>query len=927
MINRKIVFMLIFVFCILICNKSAFAANYTDEVDEIDPNASASSTIDYGDYSYMIVEKSKGNYVAYIVDYRGDATELDVPSTIAGYPVYGLYTECFANGKNLKKINIPSCVGVIYPDTLLNCRNLEEVNIDKNNGTYSSDDGMIYSKDYVFFVSCPESKKGEVTLRDETEYICDYSFFNASKITTLNIPKKVFDIGVLALYNTSSLERVNIENGNKFFVFSDGLLYNQDKTELIKCVDTRRNCVNIASSVKSIREYAFYGCKELLGPLNLPDGLVSIGEGAFCECNSLSGKIDFPSTLDSIGNKAFYNCYSITNVDFDSEIEEIPDDCFGNCTGLEEINISNNIREIGERAFFNCNSVKSLYLGNSLRTIGGWAFDYLTSLDGDLIIPDSVTKIGDAAFFNCESLDGYIVIGSNVHEIGDSVFYRADNAQAIIFKGSVPSITYASFIKPDVPYYYLEGRVGFENLIEGKEMLTYVDHPKVTFLLEDNKYKEISLNNYGTSVEEFAAPQKENYNFDGWYYDQDYTKKYSFSDKIMNNVTLYAKLETINSIEFLQDEVEIEEGNSLKLDYKYNLEDGASIEWKSSDTSIVEVDATGIITAKSEGQAIVTASYNDIVAQITVNVLKEKNRINFIEDVLNIVIGNMQDIDLNYHLLNNATFEDINWNSSDTNIATVENGKITAISEGNVTITATYEDAEDTIEINVLKPNKLDFVSDIIDVEYRNNSIIEFDIDYYFNDDATEEDIIFESDNPDVVKINNNEFEIVGVGKATITAKYKDVSDTVVVNIYSIDKLEFNKRGYIVKAGDVVKLDYLFDSFDKNEEDIIFTSSDDEVASIVDGNIVAKSQGKVLVTAKYNDIVAQINVIVSDNNYILGDANFDGIVNSDDAAVALDMYRYGNSTSVQKMVADLNFDNIINADDAALILDIYRYGE
>lgn len=103
MINRKIVFMLIFVFCILICNKSAFAANYIDEVDEIDPNASASSTIDFGDYSYMIVEKSKGSYVAYIVDYRGDATELDVPSTIAGYPVYGLYTECFANGKNLKK--------------------------------------------------------------------------------------------------------------------------------------------------------------------------------------------------------------------------------------------------------------------------------------------------------------------------------------------------------------------------------------------------------------------------------------------------------------------------------------------------------------------------------------------------------------------------------------------------------------------------------------------------------------------------------------------------------------------------------------------------------------------------------------------------------------------------------------------------------
>ena len=918
---RKIILVLL-VFCFLLCNRSAFAAvNYTDEIDEIDPNASSTSTIDYGDYSYMLA-----NGRAYIVDYRGKTTELNVPSTIDGYQVYGLYSECFANGTNLKKIYVPSCVKVIYPDTFFNCRNLEEVEIDKNNETYSSDDGMVYSKDYVYFVSCPEGKSGEVTLRDETLYICDNSFFNASKVTVINIPENVFDIGVLALYNTSSLKEFNIDKNNDFFVFSDGLLYNKEKTEVIKCVDTRNTPVKIASTVKSIRDYAFYNCKDLPGPIEFPEGLEKIGEGAFFDCHSLSGNIDFPSTLNSIEKVAFYNCYSIAQIDFNCEIEEIPDDCFGNCSSLKEIVISNNIREIGERAFFNCTGVESISLGNSLKTINNWAFDYLTSLKGDLVIPDSVIKIGDAAFFNSVSLDGYIIIGAGVHEIGASAFYKADNAKGVIFRGSVPSITEDTFKKPDIPYYYLEGKVGFDGLIEGKTMLTYVENPKVTFMADGSKYKEFDLQRYGLTVDEFEDPEFNNYNFEGWYYDEDYTKKYNFSDIIMNNTTIYAKLETKNKIEFLEDNLEIEAGYTVPLEYDYNLEDGAIISWNSSAPDIVEVDSMGNITTNAEGQAIITASYNDIVASITINVLKARNKIEFNDNNLSVVIGEKIDIDFDYHLLNNANVNDIVWSSSDNTIASVENGKITGITEGKVTITATYEDALDTIEVSVVKPNKLKFIYDTLDVAFRDDSKIEFDLEYYFNDGATENDIIYESSNSEVIKVVDNELEIVGVGQVTITASYKNVSDTIDLNIFSVDKLEFDRRGYIIGVGQRVELEYTFDSYDQNKDDIEFISSDDTIATVENGEIVTKSKGKVVITAKYNELEAKINVVVSDESYMLGDINFDGAVNANDAALALDIYKYGKSTQVQEIVADVNFDGVINANDAALILDIYKYG-
>ena len=49
------------------------------------------------------------------------------------------------------------------------------------------------------------------------------------------------------------------------------------------------------------------------------------------------------------------------------------------------------------------------------------------------------------------------------------------------------------------------------------------------------------------------------------------------------------------------------------------------------------------------------------------------------------------------------------WSSSNEDVVTVDNqGNITALSDGVATITASYEDASDSIEITVLKKNSLD---------------------------------------------------------------------------------------------------------------------------------------------------------------------------------------------------------------------------
>ena len=63
-----------------------------------------------------------------------------------------------------------------------------------------------------------------------------------------------------------------------------------------------------------------------------------------------------------------------------------------------------------------------------------------------------------------------------------------------------------------------------------------------------------------------------------------------------------------------------------------------------------------------------------------------------------------------------------------------------------------------------------------------------------------------------------------------------------------------------------------------------------------------------------------------DYEFLKGDLDKNGAVNANDAAVALDLYKYGNVTEKDIEIGDMNEDGVINANDAALILDIYKYG-
>ena len=134
--------------------------------------------------------------------------------------------------------------------------------------------------------------------------------------------------------------------------------------------------------------------------------------------------------------------------------------------------------------------------------------------------------------------------------------------------------------------------------------------------------------------------------------------------------------------------------------------------WTSSDESIAKVSSTGKVTAKSAGTATITATTKDgNKKDVTTITVKEKEIIAVTSITLNTTSLEL-DVGGAYTLTatvkpDNATNKSVTWTSSNTNIATVDNGKVSAKSAGTVTITATTKDGNKVATCTVTVKEKI----------------------------------------------------------------------------------------------------------------------------------------------------------------------------------------------------------------------------
>ena len=132
--------------------------------------------------------------------------------------------------------------------------------------------------------------------------------------------------------------------------------------------------------------------------------------------------------------------------------------------------------------------------------------------------------------------------------------------------------------------------------------------------------------------------------------------------------------------------------------------DEVSIEWSSDHEDIAAVDDSGTVTAKSKGTATITAKAGDSVDTCSVTVEEPADPkvtgITVSPDTLDLTVGDTKTLSPEVTADEGADTT-VTWETSSRNVATVDNGKVTAVGPGTATITAKAGDQEATCEVKV----------------------------------------------------------------------------------------------------------------------------------------------------------------------------------------------------------------------------------
>jgi len=353
---------------------------------------------------------------------------------------------------------------------------------------------------------------------------------------------------------------------------------------------------------------------------------------------------------------------------------------------------------------------------------------------------------------------------------------------------------------------------------------------------------------------------------------------------------------TVTGVEISEETIELNQGNSVSIQATVKPENATNknVSWSSSDINVATVE-NGIVTGVSEGTATITVTTEDGNKTDTceVTVVAANNE----EEIINVtaVKLNVNSIKINknstYTLVptvepNNATNKNVSWSSSDINVATVENGVVTGVSEGTATITVTTEDGNktDTCEVTVLAANNEEEIINVTAVKLNVNSI-EIDKNSIYTlvptvepNNATNKNVSWSSSDINVATVENGVVTGVSEGTATITVTTEDgnktANCTVKVNNNSEVKLEnitLNKRALELEVGDEANLVVSFNPENVSNKEVTWSSSNTQVATVdANGIITAISEGTTTITVTSKDgnktATCELTVVKKDNS-------------------------------------------------------------
>ncbi len=133
----------------------------------------------------------------------------------------------------------------------------------------------------------------------------------------------------------------------------------------------------------------------------IESGVTHIGSYAFPGVKNVNN-ICIPDSVKSTGQYAFGGCSALKSIIIPDSVTQLGNFAFNNC-GIEHVDLPDSIKTVPWGLFCNCTNLKSFEFNNSIEVISSCMFENCTSLES-VKLTNNISSVVHGAFRNCTAL-------------------------------------------------------------------------------------------------------------------------------------------------------------------------------------------------------------------------------------------------------------------------------------------------------------------------------------------------------------------------------------------------------------------------------------------------------------------------------------------------------------------------------------------
>jgi len=309
-------------------------------------------------------------------------------------------------------------------------------------------------------------------------------------------------------------------------------------------------------------------------------------------------------------------------------------------------------------------------------------------------------------------------------------------------------------------------------------------------------------------------------------------------------------------------------GKSRKLTYTIKpagIKD--KVEWSSDDTSVATVSSTGLVTAVGKGETYINVcTSNGLVTSIRFTVKVKPESVSLNNSYLRLQKGSSKKLTATV-LPADTNDKSVKWFSSNSKVASVNNGVVTAKGVGRAKITAKAINGKSAVCIVSVYtvPNKIVLSKKTVSLKTNEKYTIKAVV---YPTAAENKTVVWSSSDNSVAAVNQGVVTAKSPGTAVIMAATSNgIVQTCTVTVKAPDVLPeaiyLDAEELSIEKGKVKKITASVYPSNAVNKKITWSSNNTSVATVTNGYVTAKGAGTAYITARTsNGIKAKCKVVV-----------------------------------------------------------------